>query len=351
MAELEITELGPLVRLAGISISQLPTGGRATKTESSTSGSGPTNESSASADQSDLKTFIANVLQEAIPFIDDVKPKYGIPQKYTSAWKSKGTPKKFPTSNARVELTTRTVPATDLFDIKGLKPTKYAIKDEFWACRRSCHKNEKAKGTADWYEFVDSFKKDHAKSEKAFTPTCIGARPAITWDAKGIEVEVRGFLWKDATVSVVEMSHKMPMPGGLLKDRNFPVLQVTASQDGTDEFIVVSIPLSDFELSPHAIDAKNKNMVIGTYVAVERIRIMKNGEQNGEIEWIMATASDAKGVLPQWIQNLAVPNAIAEDVELFISWKAGQRSQAEDDPVSKPEPQSRLGGPEDSAMP
>jgi hypothetical protein len=41
----------------------------------------------------------------------------------------------------------------------------------------------------------------------------------------------------------------------------------------------------------------------------------------------MATASDAKGVLPRWVQAKAVPGQIARDVQLFIRWIAKEREQ------------------------
>ena len=39
----------------------------------------------------------------------------------------------------------------------------------------------------------------------------------------------------------------------------------------------------------------------------------------------MATASDAKGNLPHWVQRRGVPGAIAKDVGLFMKWTAGRR--------------------------
>jgi hypothetical protein len=62
---------------------------------------------------------------------------------------------------------------------------------------------------------------------------------------------------------------------------------------------------------------------MAAYVSIERIRILPS---SGEIEWIMATASDAKGVLPQWMQNMAVPGQVAHDVDLFLKWIPSQRS-------------------------
>ncbi len=48
------------------------------------------------------------------------------------------------------------------------------------------------------------------------------------------------------------------------------------------------------------------------------------------VEWVMATASDAKGWLPMWVQKLGVPGAVVKDVGLFIRWV---RSRA---PMSRP---------------
>ena len=39
----------------------------------------------------------------------------------------------------------------------------------------------------------------------------------------------------------------------------------------------------------------------------------------------MATASDAKGWLPMWMQKLGVPGAVVKDVGLFIGWIREQR--------------------------
>ncbi|KAL2427375.1 hypothetical protein ABEF95_012498 [Exophiala dermatitidis] len=47
------------------------------------------------------------------------------------------------------------------------------------------------------------------------------------------------------------------------------------------------------------------------------------GETVGQIEWVMATTSDAKGVLPGWLQRMSVPAAVAKDVGYFIRWIRG----------------------------
>src|SRR4051794_38038332 len=104
------------------------------------------------------------------------------------------------------------------------------------------------------------------------------------------------------------MSHKLPWP---VKNRTFPVLQLSASllPSSSLEFIVVSVTLTDLSSlqDPIAKDCKNPAFVVGAYVAIERIRKMEN-----KIEWLMATASDACGNLPQFVQNPALPGAIAK---------------------------------------
>jgi len=77
--------LGPWVRLEGISISQLPPGGRGVKPSNPVSSAEKFSDGSGSAAAPDLKTFITNVLSEAIPFIDGVAPKRG----GTSTWKER----------------------------------------------------------------------------------------------------------------------------------------------------------------------------------------------------------------------------------------------------------------------
>ena len=284
-----------------------------------------------------LKTFITNVLTESIPFIDDVAPKSGS----ASTWKAKGSPKKYASSAAPVHLYERTVAGKDLDKVEGMSKFSADRKDETWFCRRSCHKNNAEKGTASWEEFIRCFKDHHAETEDAFTPTVIGAREAMKWDTSGIEVEVHGGRWKNVTVAVEEMKHQIdPKP---LKNRTFPVVQVAAALEGAEEFLVVSIPLTDFETSPYAEFARDKSLVVAAYTSIERVRVLPS---NGDVEWIMATASDAGGVLPQWMQNLAVPGKVAKDVEMFMTWIPTQRNRQDKPPA----PISKSAG-EDKTLP
>jgi hypothetical protein len=310
------TPLGPLVRLEGITIQQLPSGGNPAGTDSTAP---------------DLKTFITDIINEAVPFIDGVAPKSGD----QPSWKKKGSGKRYSSSEARVYSYERTVSGKELDKITGMNQFSADRKDETWFCRRSCHRDAAEKGTASWQEFLHSFKEHHHESEDAFTPSVIGAREAMTWDTQDIKVEAHGRRWINISLKVVEMKHKIdPRP---LKNRTFPVLQLSAILADTQEFIVVSIPITDFDKSPQAEYARDKSLVVAAYSSIERIRILP---KSGEIEWIMATASNAGGVLPQWLQNIAVPGKVAHDVEMFLAWIPSQRkgkakAKAERAPVTR----------------
>jgi hypothetical protein len=328
----EAALLGPYVRLEGIAIRQLPPDGQGTKPANlpPLPEKTPNNKEKPIATP-DLRTFVNNVIAEGASFVDGVAPKDGSP----STWKTKGSPKKYASSRAPVHLYAETVSPAALNKIEGMGKSKsYERQEETWFCRRSVHENKAEKGTASWDEFKHSFKENHAHTEEAFTPTVIGAREAIKWDAGGIELDIQAQRWSNITVAVEEMKHKIdPKP---LKNRTFPVAQVTAELAGAQEFLVVSIPLTDFQDSPYAEYARDKSLVVARYASIERIRVLPG---TGDVEWIMATASDAGGVLPHWMQNLAVPSAVAKDVELFLGWIPSQRTgraAAENEPAQAP---------------
>ena len=59
------------------------------------------------------------------------------------------------------------------------------------------------------------------------------------------------------------------------------------------------------------------------YTSIERC-VLRDSK---EIDWVMATASDAKGVLPMWAQKLGVPGAVVNDVGFFMKWTADNRAR------------------------
>lgn len=296
----------------GLLVSQLPSGGTG-----SASGEAKDDQNGFGGT---LEQFIKDVLSEAIPFVDSIQPKSG----GESTWKSRGSPKKHHGSDALVQQLEKTVPAKDSrtkLSTNGSDEAKKGPQNETWFCRKSYHKNSAEKGTASWEEFRRGFKEHHAETEQKFISTVMAVRKAVGWKTDGLEVELNGERWTNVSMELWEMKHKIdPKP---LHNRTFPQLHITAALAGTEEFIIVQIPVPDFEKSPFSEFARDKNLVIGVYTSVERIRILS---EKGGIEWIMATASNAGGVLPQWIQNMAVPGEISKDVQKFLVWIPTQRS-------------------------
>lgn len=320
---------GPMLRLGGLKTSQLPP---------------PT------ASPDELRPLVTALLEEAIPLIDSAAPRPGAGAATTSSssskWKSKGT-KTFPESEAEVELSEGVV---------GAGSGAGTSSGETWACRRSVHADAARGGTASWAEFVACIRDDHAATEEAFTPTVLGRHEVVTWGGGGggvgggagletVVVRAGGRSWGGLGAGVVEMKHKVPAP---LRPRVFAVLQVVCSaveedgEVGEDEFLVVSVPVGD--LAEGAMRDRTrlcgeKGVVVGAYASVERVRRLPvegggggagGGESTGRIEWVMATASDARGVLPMWVQTKAVPGQIAKDVSLFLGWLDRERRKKEE---------------------
>lgn len=183
----------------------------------------------------------------------------------------------------------------------------------------------------------------------------VSADKMATWDCNGVTTHGQ----EDFTLLLGLVRHRIGAP--ILKDRTFPVLQVTCAtspspssstpksptthaassapdtassstsppfQDSQtySEFHIITLPITDIftsSLVPPQTLAKHSNAVVASYASVERIRKL----DDGQIEWIMATASDARGVLPMWVQTGAVPGQIAQDVPHFLAWVAKGREE------------------------
>lgn len=127
------------------------------------------------------------------------------------------------------------------------------------------------------------------------------------------------------------MCHHIPGP---LQNRVFSTL-VTRGFTRGGAFIVVQIPV-DISRLPAALYSngkhtkagdsaqKRQSMTIGQYVSIERVK----EQDDGNVMWEMATASDAKGWLPMSVQKMGVPGAVVKDVGLFMKWVAQRRKQA-----------------------
>ncbi len=278
-----------------------------------------------------------------------------------TAWKAKGAKSPADTGPAKIELLEYIVPVAELEMIaarhgrpeqaQNNNNNNNKVISETWICCCSLHRDATAKDTASWAEFRACLKDRHTETEDAFTPSVVGARAALVWDAAA------------AVPPVEEMCHHVGRP---LQDRTFPVLQMTcaavvvleeeggpkAKEDSAvaapaegnkpenghgppSEFLVVSIKVSDFaQASPYAELWRARGVVVAAYASVERLRKLPGWD--GEIEWLMATASDTRSVLPMWVQTLAVPGQIAKDAGLFLSWLARERT-GENQPSSTSE--------------
>ncbi|KAK0392594.1 hypothetical protein NLU13_2089 [Sarocladium strictum] len=305
-----VEKYGHLLRLWGVDASQLPP---------------------ATATPQEISPFLQSILLEAIPFLDDLPP---IDQPtLKSPWKDKGV-KTYSHSTAPVHLFERTVSVEELqhvaaeYHVPHLSGGPSRVNQpETWALRRSVHEDAAATGTASWEEWVRCFKEEHAQCEMAFTPTVIKTEQKRLWNCAGVELTLGDTTWEGWTLKTEQSTHKMPPP---LKSRVFPVVQATASARGRKDFLIVQIAEVD-EVgvkttgSERNGDKKQQHPendeVRGVYTSVERIRETRPGE----IEWVMGTVSDAKGVLPAWVQKLATPGMISKDVDMFLKWIAEER--------------------------
>lgn len=264
---------------------------------------------STSGDRPELLDFIDSLLKEAIEFTDVYLP---------AEFKKKSTKQSGP-ATAKVDLLEHSR------DRDGLIET--------WFARRSRHVNTNQSGTATWEELDMGLRQDHSTHEMDYTPEVFDAHKVLDWneqinDARKEQDSRRPTEYDKMSLSMYEMCHALPAP---LQPRVFSIIVATA-KTGPDSFVVVQIPVDIRHLEialysngRHVTQGdtalKRKPVVIGLYTSIERCRMM----DTGETEWIMATASDAKGNLPMWMQRMGTPGAVVKDVGLFMEWIAKQR--------------------------
>jgi len=224
-------------------------------------------------------------------------------------FKVKSSSKSSPPAAASVELLTREISAADL--PKG-NP------DEAWFARTSLHENVAKEGTARWEEFDQGLRADHSQHEMEYTPDVQDAHMVLNWDGELESVERTVGGWTDVSMSVVEMVHHIPPP---LNDRVFPELVITAKK--AQELLVVQIPVDTKGMPGTAYNSnQHRKLQDGMYCSIERAEVL---DGKAKVKWQMATASDARGILPMWVQKMGVGPAVVKDVGLFISWTAKRR--------------------------
>ncbi|KAF4554000.1 Hypothetical protein D9617_5g068750 [Elsinoe fawcettii] len=260
---------------------------------------------------SDPRTFAREVLEEAEVFATEYWPKN---------FKVKSSTKSSPPSKAPVELTTYDIDVDDMPpEVRGGNISGIA---ESWFGRSSVHENKAEKGSAEWSEFERYLLDDHSEHEKDYTPAVYDAHKVLDWGRTGLD-GIEG--WEKVEMAVFEMCHSLPSP---LNNRVFSVLVVKARSTRSPlSFITAQIPIDLSQVKValysngrHREEGKGEQKKVvtpGIYVSVERAELLEDGSK---VKWQMATASDAKGVLPMWAQKLGVPGAVVKDVGLFMDW-------------------------------
>ncbi|KAI9674518.1 MAG: hypothetical protein M1817_001856 [Caeruleum heppii] len=206
-------------------------------------------------------------------------------------------------------------------DLSDTSRDKAAYPPEIWFARRSFHANNLAAGNATFEEFKQGLKTRHAENERAYTPDVVDAWKVLQWDIPE-RACVAGY--HDIELNVYEMCHKLPKP---LQKRIFPVAIISACMTETS-FIVVQVPITPREVgmlrgAKHCREGGNE--VFGVYTSVEHVSI----NQDDNIQWVMATSSDAGGLLPRFVQDMGAPKMIARDVPYFLDWTSSRRKHAE----------------------
>lgn len=273
-----------------------------------------------------LGPFLISVLSEATTFVDQTLP---------STFKPKGT-KSNPPATAKIEVSQRMISSDEISKIPWTSaniPRKSSRAKqsygEAWFARKSVHANYRDLGTANWREFDEGLRVNHSEHEREYTPDVFDSYKVLDWnDDIGRLADGLGE-YADVKMMIYEMCHKLPFP---LAPRVFPVLVVHA-RTGSNGLIVVQIPVNLRSLPQSFYSSgrnqtegdspiKRKKPVFAVYTSIERCVLT----ESDEIEWIMATASDAKGNLPMAAQKMGVPGAIVNDVGLFMQWTANNRT-------------------------
>ncbi|KAK1068005.1 hypothetical protein LTR74_005905 [Friedmanniomyces endolithicus] len=221
----------------------------------------------------DLQRFLADVLEEAEAFMIRYLPR---------KFKVKSSSKSSPPATAPVELLAHEINAVDI--PKEARTAGAGSTVETWFARTSVHENAAKEGTASREEFDRGLRADHSQHEMEYTPDVQDAHLVLSWHEAMDSFGQRVGTWEDVGMSVVEMVHHIPPP---LNDRVFPELVITASKAG--ELLVVQIPV---EIKGMQGAAYNSN----------KTRKLQDELLDGgaNVKWQMATASDAKGILPMW---------------------------------------------------
>ncbi|KAF7118069.1 hypothetical protein CNMCM5793_007455 [Aspergillus hiratsukae] len=279
----------------------------------------PSLTSSPSPSRPSLHSFLATALSEAHTLLTDTIP---------NTFKVESKQRSSPPATAKVQLLKRT------------------IGSEFWACRKSVHQDAAVDGSASWEEFRRGLRENHSENKMAYTPTVTSVERLLEWPTEG---EIEGG-WRQVGMHVNIITHTFH-PTVLVAPRTFISLVISADLpiSAPQGFMTVQIPLTVNPTSeiPQEIREKiastaPRNAVFASYASVEQVvsvptpGVTSNSDARAgtgdanQLEWTMATTSDAGGAIPRWIQRSwtmgGIPKAIVADVGYFISWTGQQRN-------------------------
>lgn len=263
--------IGPMVRLRGLPYSALPLGGIGIHPDGTEE---KLNTNTQIHPTRGAEAFITDVLRESSLFIDGMglDDSWDLDKRSTTLFGKK-----------RILFLKRVIPARDINRRRVYSQLPLVDNKEVWYARRSFHDNQDTRGSATWDQVTVDIKENHALTEEAVSDD-VTAKQCMRWNTNNLIVDSGGEQWNNITMAVVEMRHKMPV---IINKRTFPVVLITASPGSSNgnEFLVISIPIIDFETTTWAQLSKEKKQVVAAYAAIEQFRILPQGE----IEWTMAT--------------------------------------------------------------
>ncbi|KAL8948686.1 MAG: hypothetical protein Q9222_005154 [Ikaeria aurantiellina] len=229
--------------------------------------------------------FIKEILDQAVTFSDDT-----VQNDFTP-----GSEKSSKPSSAKVQLLRHEITEDQISQIDWINskvPRRIVDRNletnETWFARRSRHVNRQEHGTAAFAEFDYGLRVSHSEHEGEYTPDVFDTYKVMDWavndDSSEEESNFAGY--RNITMSKAFYSN----------GRNI--------REGGSAL-------------------KRKKPVLGVYTSIERCVL----RADNQIEWTMATASNARGWLPMWAQKMGVPGAVVKDVGLLMKWIEGKRAE------------------------
>ncbi|SCV71273.1 BQ2448_2861 [Microbotryum intermedium] len=160
-----------------------------------------------------------------------------------------------------------------------------------WFARISTHPG------ANYDEWRNGLLLNHSENEPRYIESCTKAERLHSIVPEKLEV--------------CSTEYHLPFPTSN-RDFTFAILtsEQASGENPSRSFTIISIPF-DAPTRPGFVRSK--------YVAVEHVVQTQDG-----VRWFMATASDAAGLVPKFISEMAMPSKIAEDVTSFETWVSKQ---------------------------